>query len=282
MVKRMLVVLGTLVALMGCNDSTRPMGGWMLACTVAQPGEHSVVVNWRFDNLSGEDVWFPSKFDVTQRERPYTSLPFQFLVPGGRVMSVAAVFSRMPGFLGAEEGTPLTELVRVAPGRSIAGKITILLPFTLDELSNPLRPNPFTQWGAGSRDGDMDQEEQIQVITSFQMAAEVYHLSDAILEYFKSRYSCGDGRIIVDDYPSLDIAKSTVTSGKFWASALTRVQNRHIRMHDFAEWSVSPIYEVNWPVGSHPRVGLLNPRVNREIWGHHTDFPCQPGAGGYD
>ena len=237
-----------------------------LKCSFGEVKDGKMRVDWEFRNVSGTDVWIPVKFDVTERPRPQSELPFMFLVPGGRVLSVAGMFSKDYSVHVDEEGWPKVELVRVASGDSITGHSTVALPFTWEDRPDN-RPNPFTSWRTrNSAPPPFDVEiltkaMEIRRITGFQMAMQVYRLPHEVITDSRSDYpphgpAIGDDRLIISGNLPFDVIKDCEESGRYWASSLARIENRWVRITDFAEWVLSPVYAVDWPVGTHPPVGV--------------------------
>jgi hypothetical protein len=230
-------------------------------CSFATPVDDTVVVRWQIRNGSNRQVWIPIKFDVTMENKPETELPVLSLVPGKRLMGVAGVFDLLPQTLGMEEGYQRAVLIHVAAGMTATGSISIRLPYGVRGMA-PFgaseRPNPFTRAYAGY-DAKI-QEETPSQITTFQMAVQTFDLPEALVDYYKSRYPCGEGHVVVDGEPPLEIVGSLPISGQYWAAALSRVENRDVRIDDCARWIVSPIYVVDWSVGSHAPVGLIDRR----------------------
>jgi len=233
-----------------------------LTCSFCPIADGIAVVTWRYRNTSLEDVWVPVRFEVADRRSRFGTLPYTFLVPGGRLMGVSAMFERVPGTLGMEEGIALAELARVAPGGDVSGKINVHQPFTLDELHDlgyTFRPNPFTPWRSGKGEW-AEKEVSEHRITSFQMAIQVYHLPVGLCSYYKGKYDdvhpVDEGGLVVDWNPPSDVIGHLDVSGRYWAWTVTRLENRSPRIDDCCDWCVSPVYEVNWTVGSHPPVGF--------------------------
>lgn len=266
-----LLMLGSAFVCAGCTQegaTTAPQVPAVkatdcLKCSFSEAERGTIVIAWEFRNPASEEVWIPVKFNVTEKQKPDDDLPVMFLVPGARMMSVAALFSMLPHRLGMEEGCAMAELARVAPGGSIGGTSEVIVPFTWKDPPNSGRPNPFTPWGAGNYKVHLA-ESKVERITGFQMAIQVYRLPETLVASYRDRYpTTSDHLIIVNDHPPLDMIEGCEISGKYWASALTRVENRMSEIGDFAEWVVSPIYKVDWPVGEHPPVGLKNEMIWR-------------------
>lgn len=167
-------------------------------------------------------------------------------------MAVSALFSEDPPELGIEEGYPEAELVCVSPGQAFAGERVLKLPFTRKDPPDHERPNPFTPWGAGNYEVPIEEGRE-EKVSSFQMGVQVFRLPEGLVaDYEKERFA-GRGRIIVSSW---DTVKQSVACGRYWAVCLSQVENRSVETTDFADWVLSPVYRVEWPVGSHPPVGL--------------------------
>ena len=258
-----LAVCAAAMAAGGCAEG--PAGPYKLTCkvtltkpaAVAGPAKEQAVVQWKFVNDSTSDVWVPVKYDYTFGD-PQTPLPLVYLAPGGTLMAVSGAFEACPGRKKPDQGQPVVELARVAPGAKLSGELKINLPLTAQEGPGDVPSNPFTPWGAGKFLVPLE-AKPLAHATKFQMAVQAYRLPPSVVELYRTmqKTTSPDRLVVRRDWLSFDlIADNPNLYSRFVAQRLLEGQNRRVRADDFATWAFSPAYEVNLPIGQHGPVGI--------------------------
>lgn len=220
-----------------------------LICDLSTKHDSAMTVRWRYTNCSDDIQWVPVKIGVYSL--PDTVLPQQFLTPDGRLMAVSALFWEWPPDRGIEEGEAKVELFCVKPGATFEGVFGVPIPFHQVHHGDGGRPNPFAL---------REETEEMSValsrrISGFQMAVQVYRLPDAVVREARREHATLDGSVIVYKNMRAGLLVLKPELGTYYAEVLSQCDRRYPRISDLSEWSVSPVYRVDWPVSlKHPRV----------------------------